>query len=294
MSGRQAREGCRALAAAEAGLRVADNERMTSSGTVCTHASNPARYVLGELRGRELDAFVRHLRGCELCAEEVELLEAAAGTTPLLGTRHTELDSANVPDAQRRIPLRAIDGGAPGGDAGDAAKAEANAAAAREAAAIREATASAAATRSEPSWRVLKQPIPKPAMFAFAALAVFAALTVSLSRRTGHVSYVRVKAGWTPGGAALKLQGNQLGLLVDEMPRPRDGSGYQVWVLDGLTHRLTPTGTWLRLNRRGQAGVDVPGDYHDWDAVAVYVEPLHGRDTTASGAVVVADLRDRH
>ncbi len=78
------------------------------------------------------------------------------------------------------------------------------------------------------------------------------------------------------------------------MPRPPAGRRYQVWTVESLTDQLAPTGSWLYLNSRGEAGVNVAGDYHDWDAIAVYVEPLHGRDGTKSGAVVVGDLRNRH
>ncbi len=75
------------------------------------------------------------------------------------------------------------------------------------------------------------------------------------------------------------------------MPKPASGSGYEVWVVERQDKQLTATGVWLHLNSLGQARVTVPGNYHDWLAVAVYTEPLTGHDTTQSGAAVVGDLR---
>jgi hypothetical protein len=52
-----------------------------------------------------------------------------------------------------------------------------------------------------------------------------------------------------------------------------------------------PTTAWLHLNPLRQAGVNVPGDYHNWAVIAVYVEPLTGDRTAQGGAVAVGDLR---
>jgi hypothetical protein len=140
--------------------------------------------------------------------------------------------------------------------------------------------------------RLLRQPVPKPAVIAFALLAVIGAFTIALSNRSASIRYLHVRAGWsTGGGAAIKLEGDQAEVLVDGMPLPASGTGYQVWVVSRATKRLTPTDAWLHPDRKGEAGAEVPGDYHDLDAIAVYVEPLKGAHTTRSGAVVVADLR---
>ncbi len=275
---------------------------MTSTGVTCTQAGEPLRYVMGEIGGDELVEFTRHLQTCDLCAEEVRLLQQAADAMPLLDAEDAGSERPEPARRSRRGSLRALEGGAanapqnvrPSQDANPGPNAEANAAAAREAAAIREATAAGAARRATTARRPLKQPVPRPAMFGFAALVLIGVLTLVLTHRADGISYVRVKAGWTPGGAALQLQGNKLELLVEGMPRPQASSGYQIWTLDSLTDRLAPTNSWLHLNKLGEAGVAVAGDYHNWDAIAVYVEPLHGQDSTRSGAVVVADLRNRH
>jgi hypothetical protein len=141
------------------------------------------------------------------------------------------------------------------------------------------------------SRRFLRRPVPGPAMVGFVAVAIIAIVTVALSSREAGIRYARVKAGWTAGGAAIEVEGNQLGLVVEHMPRPSRGTGYQVWVVERKTRKLVPTSAWLHLDKAGDAGVNVPGDYHGWYAAAVYVETLHGHESTRSGAVVVADLR---
>jgi hypothetical protein len=143
-----------------------------------------------------------------------------------------------------------------------------------------------------PRRRLFHRPVPGPAIVGFLAVAIVGIVTVALSHRAASIRYERAEAGWTAGGAAIKLEGNQLELLVVGMPRPPRGKAYQVWVMERGTRKLVPTSAMLSPGRAGDAGVDVPGDYHDWYAVAVYVETLHHTASTRSGAVVVADLRN--
>jgi hypothetical protein len=143
--------------------------------------------------------------------------------------------------------------------------------------------------------RLLRQPVPKPALIGLVLIAILACVTLVLSSRGVSARYLRknVQAGWTTGGgAAIKLQGNQAEVLVDGMPLPVQGTGYEIWVVDDQTKQLRPTHKWLRPNKKGEAGTNVPGDYHNLEAIAVYVEPDKGTQTTHSGAVVVADMRN--
>ncbi|MGC9220676.1 MAG: zf-HC2 domain-containing protein [Solirubrobacteraceae bacterium] len=139
--------------------------------------------------------------------------------------------------------------------------------------------------------RLLRRPMPAPAIIGFLAVGVVAAVTIVLSLGAANIRFERAQAGWSPGGAAIKLEGNQLELLVERMPAPPKGTVYQVWVQSRNTGTLQPTAVDLRPDRAGSGGVIVPGNYHDWLAVAVYVEEAGHTDTTAGGAVVVADLR---
>ncbi len=280
---------------------------MTTQQDQCAHAGEASRYVLGGLHGRRLESFLRHVRHCEECAEEVNLLQQVALATPVLGTAHLPPDEesgrapraptprlrlaaanaraarlaaeAAAADGTRRAPLdppprpvlRRIEGGR-GGSPDRRSHAPA-----------------------PPAWfagrRLLRTPMPRPAMVSLMALGILAVATVAMSGRAAAVRFARIQAGWAGGGAAVKLVGDRLELLVENMPRPARGAGYQVWVLRRGARRLTPTSAWVRLNRLGQAGVTVPGDVRAWTAVAVYVEPVSGPDTTRSGAVIVGDLR---
>ena len=60
---------------------------MTGLEDQCARTRDASLYVLGELQGRQLESFARHLRRCEECAEEVELLQQAADAVPLLASR---------------------------------------------------------------------------------------------------------------------------------------------------------------------------------------------------------------
>jgi len=263
---------------------------MTGLDELCTRTRDASLYVLGELQGRHQANFERHLRHCEECAEEVELLRQAADAVPLLASRQQPVLDEEPVLERRPAPVAMVatssriglSAGAPVARTGRPN--------------LRPIEGGASAGRSAPAGLgigrlLIKSPLPKPAMISFLALGVLAVVTIALSSQAASVRYYRIQAGWSQGGAALQLQGNKLQVLVDRMPKPARGSGYEVWVVNRSDQQLAPTGVWLHLNRLGQARVAVPGDYHNWLAVAVYTEPLAGSDTTSSGAAVVGDLR---
>lgn len=266
----------------------------------CARAGDASLYVLGELHGRQQESFVRHMRHCEECADEVKLLRQA-GAAPLLGGAH--LPPAEEEDPGRRAPTPRLGVAAANARAARLAAEKAAAEGRRrppmeppERPALRtiEGGAGVPPTGSFSSLkgrRLLKTPMPRSVMISFVALGVLAIATVAMTSRIANVKYYRIHAGWSKGGAALKLVGNQLELLVEDMPRPAKGTGYQVWVRNRGSNRLVPTRAWLHLNPLRQAGANVPGNYHDWAVIAVYVEPLTGDRTTHSGAVAVGDLR---
>jgi anti-sigma factor RsiW len=280
---------------------------METSPARCSHTSDAGLYVLGELKGYDLDAFARHLQTCDECADEVELLEEAGDAVPLLAARHVPLDRPEQ-RVERHAPLLAA--------AAAKAKEEAEELKAREEQegegqkpvlrAITGGAASSAETiraalkpptpkAAAPSRRSLrKKPVPKPAMIGIVLVAVIGAATIAISNRSASIRYIHqgVRAGWTTGGgAAIKVEGNQAEVLVDGMPQPSSGTVYQVWVVDKTTKTPVPTQALLHPDIKGEAGANVPGNYHDMAAIAVYVEPKGGPYTTDSGAIVVADMR---
>ena len=240
---------------------------------------------------------MRHLRHCEECAEEVNLLQQA-DSMPLLGAAY--LPPAEEEDPGRKAPVPSLSVAA--------ANARAARLAAEKAAAegkrrppmdpparpvLRTIEGGAGAPEKRRWWhglRLLRTPMPRSIMISFLALGVLAVATVALTSRIADVHYYRIQAGWSNRGAAVKLVGNQLELLVEHMPSPAAGSGYQVWVRDRGSKRFKPTPAWIHLNQLGQAGVNVPGDYHDVAVVAVYLEPLVGDRTVQRAAFVVGDL----
>jgi anti-sigma factor RsiW len=272
-------------------LRPDDNRGVQEK---CDRTAHAAAYVLGELGSHELDDFARHLQTCDICVEEVELLESAADAVPLLASRplgvagpdeppvvdrstrpfrtdplhpHGNGDlPAEVIPVRSRPRLRAIRGGADKTEEQDHSR---------------------FADRTGLRYRT----IARPARASLAALIIVALVTIIVTRKAGAVTYVTAKAGWTAGGARVKIQGSQAELLVEGMPQPAAGKTYKIWVLEKGASQIAPTGATIRLNSAGEAGVNVPGNIDDAIALAVYVEPIDGRQTTASGAVVVADLR---
>jgi anti-sigma factor RsiW len=277
---------------------------METSPAGCSHTSDAGLYVLGELRGYELDAFARHLQTCDECAAEVDLLEEAGDAVPLLAARPVPLDQPEQ-RIERHAPLLAAAAAKAKEEAEQQARAEQEAEGQRP---VLRAITGGAATSAEtiraalappkpkvPSRRSLRRkPVPKPALIGIVLVAVIGAATIAISDRSASIRYIHrgVKAGWTTGGgAAIKVEGNQAEVLVDGMPQPSPGTVYQVWVVDKTTKKPAPTHAMLHPDVKGEAGANVPGNYHDMAAIAVYVEPKGGPYTTRSGAVVVADMR---
>jgi hypothetical protein len=264
----------------------------------CARAGDASLYVRGELYGRQKESFVRHLRRCEECAEEVRLLEQA-DAMPLLGAAH--LPPAEEEDPGRKAPTPTLSVAAANARAARLAAEQAAAEGRRrppmdppQRPVLRPIPGGANAPARKRFWhglRLLKTPMPRPMMVSFIALGVLAIATVAMTSRAASVRYYRIEAGWSRNGAAVKLVGNQLELLVERMPSPAAGTGYQVWVRDRGGRTMQPTTAWLHLNQLHQAGVDVPGNYHDFAVIAVYVEPLSGVRTARAAAVVVGDLR---
>jgi anti-sigma factor RsiW len=277
---------------------------METSPARCSHTTDAGLYVLGELKGYDLDAFARHLQTCDECADEVELLEEAGDAVPLLAARHVPLDRPEQ-RVERHAPLLAAAAAKAKEEAEQQARAEQEADGQKP---VLRAITGGAATSAEtiraalappkpkpPSRRSLRRkPVPKPAMIGIVLVAVIGAATIAISNRSASIRYIHqgVSAGWkTGGGAAIKVEGNQAEVLVDGMPQPSPGTVYQVWVVDKTSKTPVPTQALLRPDIKGEAGANVPGNYHDMAAIAVYVEPKGGPYTTDSGAIVVADMR---
>jgi hypothetical protein len=232
----------------------------------CVDARAATAYVLGELRGPDLHAFEHHLSGCMSCREEVELLENAAEAMPLMINRVAA--SAGVPpertasSSRRRAFVL--------GDVADPEGFATNVMPLRIHDARGDKNPQADARTHRRRW--FKQPVPRPVMIGLGALLIVAVITIVLNHKAAGVHFIRGQAAWSVGGAAVKLDGSHGELLVEGMPKAPAGRRYEIWLMRGA-NPPAPTGTWFGVNRRGEAGVAIPGDIGTVRAVLAYAEP---------------------
>jgi hypothetical protein len=245
----------------------------------CDCLDNATDYVLGRLSPHERAKFIRHADYCEVCAEELELLNRAADASTLVISRALlppvtdPADLPTTPESRSRTDLELETLAA----RGFPTPSEKNADAKRKSARTRKSLFQWGANGKR-----LAQPIPKPALAGLAGLLIVAVMTVMLSHKAASTSYVRGSTSWTTSGVAIQLNGNQGELLVANMPSPPAGEAYGVWIL--LKHHTTLTSTNLRLdlNKSGEAGVTLPGNIHDDAAIGVYPVRLATAHSTAS------------
>jgi hypothetical protein len=246
----------------------------------CDRSDEATAYVLGELEGAELSEFKLHLRGCAACTEEVELLESAAEAVPLLATRQTPREQEPVSERsnaafklqQATDPLPRLRAIAGGGGEDDEVEARPS-------------------RHYKPRRKRRNGRIPTSVTITVAALLVVAMMTYILTRESNSIAYIRAEAGWTGGGAVVKVQGSRAELLVADMPAPPANGYYEVWLRYKHSSHLTATSAKVGLNSQGEAAVGIPADIQNAIVLAVYEEREHGPRTTNSGAVIVADLR---
>lgn len=287
----------------------------------CEWVDEAAAYVLGEMSARQRERYGRHARSCAVCAEEVELLSTvehapdvmvgrpAPGPEELEGGAGGDSESFWGRCAPKMTQSRAI--GAAGAAAGQTGATASNGkvlpprSAAILAPYVQQlqaagriaGTAGGAAGPKPGRRRLITQPIPKPALGAFAGLLVIAALTVYMSHRATPPTFVRGTTAWSTAGIALQIQGSHAELLLDQLPAAPAGDRYEIWILPKTASsttaasatRLVPANRPLKLNSKGQAGVQLPGDIYDDIAVGVYAEPpgTHPAPTLADHPVAV-------
>lgn len=122
-------------------------------------------------------------------------------------------------------------------------------------------------------------PIPKPALIGLMGVLVVAALTIYMSNRTVSTTYARGATAWpNTAGIALQLQGSHGELLLNHIPAAPAGERYEVWYLATHAKTLTKLRVTLKLNGKGQAGLKLPGDIHDYALIGVYA--VSGLSTT--------------
>lgn len=225
----------------------------------CDRVDLAAAYVLGELSSAELDEFARHLQSCEICQEEVELLEAAQALTviePIVEPPKPRAPSPDPPPTPLKPRLRTIRGGGGG-------------------------------PQPPPRRRILRNKFS-----VFAAVLLVGVLMLILIKRTDQVPaarYIRFRSDFG-GRAYLKVQANTGEILVEGLPLPPYKQRYEIWVTDKGTVAPAPTGVYINLDADAEAAVNIPGNINNVLAVYIIQEPINGPQTLRQGAIAIAYL----
>jgi hypothetical protein len=223
-----------------------------------------AAYALGALDDGELTTFRAHLDGCAVCRDELAAFEHVATVLPLSVSRLTP------PKRLRRRLLAEL-----------RADARAKAPVARLAHGTRRPALSGLLVR------------PAAALACAAVLAVGgvgAALTLAGSGPAAR-AHTYAAAVYAPTGRAqLQVRGGHLRLIVHDMPAPRAGHIYEVWLQRDAGGAPQPTRALFSVGAGGDAAVAVPGAIGHLHRVLVTQEPAGGRAVPTTSPVVVATL----
>ena len=231
---------------------MSGEDRITN-GRRC--GDDAAAYVLGALEPAELEAFRRHLAGCDTCQTEVAEFEQITGALPDASVQY------QVPKDLRRRVLA---------DVRATPKAGAHA-------------GSTPRLRPARSWRPL---VAWGGAFAVVVVAVIIAFAGSVgSGGSGGTRVIQASSG----SAELRIAGGRGDLIVHRLPRLPAGRIYEMWVERGSAQPI-PTGTLFGVTSSGTASVGVPGSLSGVSAVMVTQEPDGGTPAPTTAPVIVARL----
>jgi anti-sigma-K factor RskA len=213
-----------------------------------------AAYVLGALEAGEVEAFERHLAGCEICRQEAEALQGVVDVLPMAAPQH-----APPPGLRRRV-VRVL-------------RAEARRPA-----------------RRRPALRPLGlgRPAFGLALLLAAALASVAVVEFAPGGGSG-ARIVNATVVGSRGTAELRVARGQGELVVRHLPPPPRGRIYELW-LKRPDSPPAPTPTLFSVTSAGAADVGVPGELHGISAVLVTDEPAGGSLAPTRPPVIVAKL----
>src|SRR4051812_29857574 len=209
---------------------------------------NAGAWVLGALDDDEAWRFSAHLEVCASCRDEVERLRVAAAVLPLAAP-------PVEPPPELKARLMGI------------VEAEA-----------RDRRAAAEPAKPPSRWRAWLEALQaRPALAAgLAALLIVAGGVVGFAVRGsgGSEAHTAVAQSSVPGAHGELVQGQGAQLRVTNMPAPRPGRVYQVWV-KRPGHAPQPDAVFT-VDAAGRGSVGVRGDLDGADAVMVTEEPSGG------------------
>ncbi len=228
-------------------------------------------YALGALADAERAGFEAHLEACEACRAELDELLVAAEALPAA--------------APPMVPPPAL-------------KARLMAEVEREAALL--AAAGPQADRPVPPPRARRRSwrewfgVPAGAVAALACAALVVGLGAGGVLFGGGEGMHKVP--FAPSGAAasakveLEVRDDGATLVARNLPAPRNGRVYQVWLMRRGKKAPEPTSTLFTPRSDGSATASVPGKLSDVDAVLVTSEPPGGSDAPSESPLLQAKM----
>ncbi|MGO9892456.1 MAG: anti-sigma factor domain-containing protein [Solirubrobacteraceae bacterium] len=231
--------------------------------------NDAAPYVLGALEPAEARAFMRHMRTCAVCRDEVAALTPVLDVLPSCVTRYDVR-----PELRRRV-MHAVRSEPKLGDAP---------ARERWRSPRRPWMPSRRSKLRRPSKLGAWLAQPRPAVAAGGALAVAVALVIVFASGSRGTQDRLIRA--SVGFAQLHIAGDRGELIVDHLPPAPPDRVYELWLQRG--NRAPAPSTLFEVTSRGTAALGVPGEVTGITRVLVTVEPSGGSREPTTPAVIVA------
>jgi anti-sigma-K factor RskA len=235
--------------------------------------NDAAPYVLGALEPAEARAFMRHMRTCAVCRDEVAALAPVLDVLPSCVARYDV-----SPELRRRV-MHAVRSEPKFGDAPVRERWRSP----RRPSKLGASLTHTSKPRRLPKLRArLAQS--RPAVAAALALAVAVALVIVIASGSRGTQDRLIRA--SIGLAQLHIAGDQGELIVDHLPPAPPDRVYELWLQRG--NRAPAPSTLFEVTSRGTAALGVPGEVTGITRVLVTVEPSGGSREPTTPAVIVA------
>jgi anti-sigma factor RsiW len=239
--------------------------------STCPHADDTGAYVLRALADTELRAFAAHLESCASCRQEVEELQAVADQLPMAAPQLVP-----PPDLRNRIM--------------SVVESEAQLLRAAGPEADRVPATPRRPPRERFRWtRIFVSPgIAASLAAVFVFLGVGAGVLLSGDDGPGPVRTVAASTAPEGSTAAVEVQDDVATLVVSDLPAPKSGRVYQVWVRSGAAP--TPTHTLFNVRTDGDARVKVDESMAGVEEILVTEEPSGGSNIPSGPPVIAATV----
>jgi anti-sigma-K factor RskA len=234
--------------------------------THCEHQIDAGAYALSALDDAEAATFREHLHTCAVCRDEVEQLQMAVDTLPIVA------EQIAPPPALRDRIMRDV-----------RSEAELLRAAGPEADRV-------PAPRPRSRWRRLiaaRSLAGAGLAGGLAAVAIAVAVTAGGDGTSTRTVSANVAA--TGASAAVHVTGDHAALALEHMPSPRAGAVYQVWFVKG-DGKPQPTHTLFDVRSDGRANVQIDEPVDGVRQILVSSEPSGGSTAPTTKPVITARL----